>query len=103
MDRFDMLALALVLALGSDKGTKKKETKTKVTASEDTIDILDRDITFGLRDIICIDNFCGDTNCPLYIDKKCICNHAPKDIKVSIPTKYIDAEAEHRKGIKDGD
>lgn len=98
MERFDMLALALALALGSDKDTKKKEAKTKVTASEDTIDILDRDITFGIRERICGENSCGLTACPLYVDGRCIANHSLKGIKVKIPARIIDAEAEDREG-----
>ena len=98
MDRFDMLVLALALALGSEKDTKKKETKTKVTASEDTIDILDRDITFGIRERVCDENNCGLTACPLWIGGNCIGNHHLNGVKVKIPVRIIDAEAEDREG-----
>lgn len=97
MDRFDMLALALVLALGSEKDTKKKETKTGETTTEDTIEVLDRDITLGIRERVCDENSCGLTRCPLYVDD--MCGQSPcTGIKVKIPARIIDAEAEDREG-----
>mgnify|MGYP007122072777 CR=1 FL=1 len=96
MDRFDMLALALALALGSEK-RHQKETKTGETTTEDTIEVLDRDITLGIRERVCDENSCGLTHCPLYVDDMCVGNHHCTGIKVKIPARIIDAEAEDRK------
>lgn len=73
---------------------RKRQRRTKKT--EKQIEVLDRDITFGIRERICNENHCGATNCPLYVDDRCVGNHPPKGIKVKIPARIIDAEAEDR-------
>ena len=79
---------------------KGEMTETKKYESENCVEVLDRDITFGIRDRICNENpFCG--KCLLFEDGRCIGNHSPKGIKVKIPTRIIDAEAEYKKGLNE--
>ena len=73
---------------------RKKQPKNE---SDGCIEVLDRDITFGIRERICDENSCGITNCPLYVLGKCVGNHHLRGIKVKIPARIIDAEAEDRK------
>ena len=74
----------------------EKEETTK-EEQEKCVEILDRDITLGIRDRVCRKNCCGLTNCPLYVKGGCIGNHPLRGIKVKIPARIIDAEAEDRK------
>ena len=76
---------------------KEEKEQTEKNRTEKSIEVLDRDITFGIRDRICNENHCGVTNCPLYVDDRCVGNHPPKGIMVKIPTRIIDEEAEDRK------
>lgn len=76
---------------------KAEKEQEKNNTTEKTIEVLDRDITFGLRERICDENECGLTGCPLFVLGKCIGNHHLRGIKVKIPARIIDAEAEDRK------
>ena len=76
---------------------EEKEQAEEQNRTEKTIEVLDRDITFGVRDRVCKENRCGSTDCPLYVDGDCINRHLCDGITVKIPTRIIDAEAEDRK------
>ena len=73
---------------------RKKATKNE---SDGCIEVLDRDITLGIRERLCDENCCGITACPLWIGGNCIGNHHLNGVKVKIPARIIDAEAEDRK------
>lgn len=90
------LAELLVEILNEQIEAEKRNIK-KPYESEKCIDVLDKDITYGIRDSICKENSCGSTDCPLYVDGYCINNHTCEGIKVKIPARIIDAEAEGRK------
>lgn len=77
---------------------KNKEEQAERNKTEKHIEMLDRDITFGLRERICNENSCGLTACPLWVGGNCIGNHSLKGVKVKIPARIIDAEAEDREG-----
>ena len=51
---------------------EEKEQAEEQNRTEKTIEVLDRDITFGVRDRVCKENRCGSTDCPLYVDGDCI-------------------------------
>lgn len=76
------------------KAEKEEATKKE---QEKCIEVLDRDITFGIRERICNENACGLTDCPLFVLNTCIGNQPCRGIKVKIPARIIDAEAEDRK------
>ena len=80
------------------KDIEKSEREEAIKSEpEKCVEVIDRDITFGIRDRLCDENSCGLTGCPLFINGKCIGNHRPTGIKVNIPVRIIDAEAEGRK------
>lgn len=79
---------------------KEEKEQAEKNRTEETIEMLDRDITFGIRERICDENSCGISDCPLYVLGKCIGNHPLRGIKVKIPARIIDAEAEDRKENK---
>ena len=76
---------------------KEEMEKRNDDKSEKCTEVLDRNITFGIRDRVCEENSCGLTECPFYVGRHCIANSKPTGIKVKIPTRIIDAEAEYRK------
>ena len=93
------LAEILIGILEDIRKAEKEETIKQ--DSEKCVEVLDRDITFGIRERICDENSCGLTHCPLYVLGTCIDNHPCRGIKVKIPTRIIDAEAEYRKDNKE--
>ena len=86
----------LLIALLKDISNSEKEEATK-KEQEKCVEMLDRDITFGIRERICNENPICQT-CLLFVHGRCIGNHDLKGIKVKIPTRIIDAEAEDREG-----
>ena len=86
----------LIQLLEEIRKSEKEEATEK--EQEKYIEMLDRDITFGIRERVCAMNCCGLTACPLWVDGNCIGNHPLKGVKVKISARIIDAEAEDREG-----
>ena len=85
----------LLIQLLEEIRKSEKEEATK-KEQEKCVEMLDRDVTFGIRERICDENECGLTGCPLYVAGECIGNHHLKGVKVKIPARIIDAEAEDK-------
>lgn len=88
----------LLILMLDDIVKEAKEQTDKKNKEEKHIEMLDRDVTFGIRERICDENSCGFTACPLWVGGECIGNHTLQGVKVKIPARIIDAEAEDREG-----
>lgn len=73
---------------------KEEKEQAEKNKSEKCVEMLDRNITLGIRERICNENSCGFTHCPLFVLGACIANHHCRGIKVKIPVRILNAETE---------